>query len=35
MNERNYKVYKNKLTTVLRVAEKNYYDKLLEKTRVM
>ena len=24
MNERNYKVYKNKLTTILRVAEKTF-----------
>ena len=33
INETKYKVYKNKLTTILRLAEKEYYDKLLEKNK--
>ena len=30
-NETRYKLYKNKLTFILRMTEKNYYSKLLQK----
>ena len=33
LNETKYKVYKNKLTIILRLAEKEYYVKLLEKNK--
>ena len=29
INEKKYKVYKSKLTAIFRLAEENYYDKLL------
>ena len=31
--EKKYKTYKNKLTSILRITEKNYYSSMLEKQK--
>ena len=31
--ETKYKTYKNKLTSILRITEKNYYSSMLEKQK--